>query len=96
MITPMNNLLRMMKKKESEFAYELSIHKRKISKLESDINDIKKESDRKLKEAIDEYEKLLETKRKLHEADLRMARGLSGTKLRSDDHHRGNKHVFFM
>lgn len=83
-----------MKKKESGFFFESSLQKRKISKLENQINDIKKESDRKLKQVIDEYEERLEANRKQQEEELSMARGLSGTKLRSDSHHKGDTHVF--
>ena len=82
-----------MAKKESAFSFELSLQKRKISKLENEIKVIKKESDRQVKELKDEYEKRLEAKQKQHEEELSMVRGLSGAKLRSDDHHRGNKHI---
>jgi predicted HAD superfamily hydrolase len=83
----------MMIKKESDWASELSIQKRKISKLENQINDMKKETDRKLQQLTDEYEQRLEVNRKQHEEELRMTRGLSGSKLISDAHHEGNTHT---
>ena len=87
-------LFRMMIKKESEWASELSIQKGKISKLEKKIKDMKQKNDRKLQQLIVEYENRLEVNRKQHEEELRIERGLSGSKLTSDTHHEGNTHTF--
>ena len=65
------------------------MQRQKIKELEIKITHIEDEYKTKLNFTIQHYDNLLKEREKLHLEELELARGLSGTKLISDDHHKG-------
>jgi len=68
---------------------ECMAQRQKIKELERKIALIEKQYKSKLDSTIQLYEEVLKEKDKLHREELKLARGLSGIKLISDDHHKG-------
>ena len=78
-------MFRRLKVKDSECVTQ----RQKIKELENTIALIEKRHKTELDFTVQRYENLLKEKDKLHREELELARGLSGAKLTSDDHHKG-------
>lgn len=68
---------------------ECMAQRQKIKELENKIALLENQYKSKLDSTIQHYERVLKEKDKLHREELKLTRGLSGTKLISDDHHKG-------
>ena len=83
-------MFRRLKVKDNECVTQ----RQKIKELENTIALIEKQHKTELDFTVQRYENLLKEKDKLHREELELARGLSGAKLTSDDHHKGTAYFF--
>lgn len=72
------------------------MQREKIKELESKIKLLEDQYKTELDSSVQHYQNLLKEKEKLHREEMAMARGLSGTKLTSDQHHKGTYNLVYI